>query len=86
VPKTRFKHVIRRICQGKCVLNLNYTDVSPENFLTLFLCRQTIFGKKMKFEQGIKKKLLTHAINFEKIIVQVGNRSPKTFLMVRPLA
>jgi hypothetical protein len=46
----------------------------------------TIFGKKMKFEQGIKKKLLTHAINFEKIIVQVGNRSPKTFLMVRPLA
>ena len=36
----------------------------------------TIFGKKMKFEQGIKNKLLTHAINFEKIIVQVGNGSP----------
>jgi hypothetical protein len=32
VQKTRFKHVLRRICRGKCVLNLKWTDVSPENF------------------------------------------------------
>ena len=28
--KKRFSHVLRRICQGKCVFNLNQSDVSPE--------------------------------------------------------
>ena len=57
-------------------------------FLTLF--SQTIFGKKIKFEQGIsKKKLSTQAKIIDKMIVQVGNGPlpppPITFLMVRPL-
>jgi lauroyl/myristoyl acyltransferase len=42
VQKNRFKHVLRRIYQGKCVLNLNETDVRPENFFDPFLCPEKI--------------------------------------------
>jgi hypothetical protein len=37
----------------------------------------TIFGKKIKFEQGIiEKKIIDTARNFEKIIVHAGNGPP----------
>jgi hypothetical protein len=77
VQKTRFKHVLRRICQGKCFSNLKLIDVSPENFFDPFLHvlkkifypppshSPTIFGKKIKFEQGIsKKKFIDTSKNF----------------------
>jgi hypothetical protein len=46
--------------------------------LKIFFDRSpTIFGKKIKFEQGIiKKKIIDTAKNFEKIIVHAGNGSP----------
>ena len=91
MQKTRFKHVLRRICHGKCVLNLFLLVfllvklmLVRKIFLTLFLCPENFLEKK-----GLaKKKISTQAKMFEKMIVQVGNGPPPppiTFLMVRPL-
>jgi hypothetical protein len=43
VKKERFNHVLRRICQGKCVLTLTKLMLVRKFFDPFFLCPEKIF-------------------------------------------